>query len=335
MRVSRWTVVLAVWLTAANTRGEEPARVAVVHDGSADQRIPDRLRAELSALGLEVVDITLPTNEPATSLDSAARRVGAFAAVQVVTTQGGVEVWILDPATGKTLLRELVRGPSGTVDDVVALQAVELLRARLRELRFFPKAPGRAHPTRTVAPAAPPPQPDREASRLWVELGPGLSASPGGVGVTGQALVGLRWRLTRTFGLDAWGSLPVTRAVLRRPEGAANIAPWFFGADTAVWFLPPRANWQLTAAVGIAAVYLDIDGHPRPPWSGRADPLMTALPFVRLALERRFSVRLGVGLDAFVGFAAPHPSIRFSGREVANWGRPLVLSTLTGRIALD
>src|SRR5512134_2332583 len=88
----------------------ESSRIAIVHELSADERAIARLRAELATLGFEVVDVTLAAHEGASALDDAARRVNAFAAVHVVPSKGGVEVWVADSATGKTLRREQVIG---------------------------------------------------------------------------------------------------------------------------------------------------------------------------------------------------------------------------------
>jgi len=335
MRAWPWIVVLAVWLVAMGARGEQAARIAVIQDDSADQRISGRLRAELQTLGLEVVDVPLAVEEPPLALDVAAKRVGAFAGVQVVPARGGIDVWVADPKTGATLLREFVTGPGRSVDDVVALQAVELLRARLGELQFTPKPPASGHSPPPPPPAVPSLPPPPDLPRLWLELGPGIAASPGGLGVTAHAALGLRWRVAPHFGVDVWGSLPITRASVEEREGSADVAPWLFGADASAWLFPPRANWQLAGAVGIGAAHLAIEGHAEPPFTSQTDSLTTALPFLRLSLERRLGARFALGLDSVVGLAIPRPAIRFSGREVAEWGRPVVLSVLSCGVALD
>lgn len=322
-------------VVASRARAGESARIAVVHEFAADERAIGRLRAELSTLGLEVVDVTLAPTEGATALDDAARRVNAFAAIHVVPEKGGVEVWIADPKSGKTLFRELVIRPGETFDDVAALKAVELLRASLAELGLSLKHREDTRPSQTIPPVQPLPRKPIEPARFFLELGPALAVSPGGVGPTGHAFVGLRWRTRTTFGLDAFSALPVAGATVSEAEGSAAVSPWIFGLDGAVWFFDPAAHWQVSAAGGFAIAHLAIEGDPVPPLLGQSDAMTVALPFARLSVERSLGARFRVGFQGFVGIAAPRPSIQFDGREVAEWGRPLVLSTVSLGIALD
>ncbi len=326
--------VIAVILIATSAYATEPARIAIVHELSADERAIGRLRAELSTLGYEVVDVTLTPTEGATALDDAARRVNAFAAVHVVPAKGGVEVWIADPISRQTLFRELVMRPGETFDDVAALKAVELLRASLAELGLSLKKREDARPMQPT-PAEPPPQKPIEPARVYLELGPALAFSPGEVGATGHAFVGLRWRMSTTLGLDVFSALPVAAASVSAAEGSAGVRPWIFGLDGAVWFFDPAADWQVAAAGGFGIAHLAIEGKPAPPLLGQSDAITVALPFARLSVERNLGARFRLGLQALVGIAAPRPAIQFDGREVADWGRPLVLSTVDLGIALD
>src|ERR1035437_9780285 len=101
---------------------------------AVDDPILPRLRAELGAMGFDLVEMLADDGAPArAALEENARSLGAIAAVRLVPSGGGVEVWIVDRVTGKTVLREIVRpeGPSGEADAMVAMRAVELLRASL------------------------------------------------------------------------------------------------------------------------------------------------------------------------------------------------------------
>jgi hypothetical protein len=329
-------VLLAMSLVATRAHASGPERIAVVHERAADERAVGRLRAELSTLGYEVVDVTLAPNEGATALDDAARRVNAFAAVHIVPNKGGVEVWIADGATGKTLFRELVIGSGEAFDDVVALKAAELLRASLAELGLSPKPKPTPPPTSTEKPAArPPPEMPEEPPRAYFELGPGVLLSPGGVGANVVGLVGARFRFHTVLGLDAFVALPITPATVSASEGSADVRPWLFGLDLAAWLFDPRSVWQVSGAAGIGVAHLVIEGDPTPPLLGQRETSTVALPFGRVSVERGFGTRFRLGLHGFVGVAAPEHVIRFDGREVATWGRPVVLSTFDFAIALD
>ena len=330
-----WSLLLlaALCLVTGHVRGEDVPRVAVVYGQAVDSRIPDRLRAELSALGMDVVPVFFTADEPPPTLDSAARGVGAVAALGMLTATGGIEVWVADRTTGKTVLREFLAGPSRTVDDVVALQAVELLRARLVEVPPAPSQPP-AEPGSKPPPTSAPVQHERAAT-LWLEFGPGISTGPTGTAVHAHGFIGVRWRMARRFGVDVWGRLPLTRSSIDRPTASAEVAPWLFAVNASLWLSPARANWQFVGSAGVAGAHLAISGDAQPPLTAQSDSVTTALPFVRASLARRIGKSLALGVDGIVGVAAPRPSIRFSGSEVAEWGRPLVAGTLYCDVALN
>ncbi|MBW2736954.1 MAG: hypothetical protein JRH20_31615, partial [Deltaproteobacteria bacterium] len=118
----------------------------VVLIGSAAQELPGlakRLRAELGALGLEVV----PVEAKAHSLHGRLAELGAqavthraVAAVRVErqAKEQRVTLWLYDAVTGKMLFRQalLKKGAAATPAANVSLQVVELIHASLLELNL-------------------------------------------------------------------------------------------------------------------------------------------------------------------------------------------------------
>ena len=90
-----------------------------------------RIQAEISAQGLTVV-----TSGPTGPLENSARQQQAVAAVRALPSRNGVEVWMADATTGRTLTRQMVvdERPEGPDYTLVAMQTAELLRTGL-----FPK----------------------------------------------------------------------------------------------------------------------------------------------------------------------------------------------------
>lgn len=334
-------VTLCLGLAAADVRGEQPSRIALVHEQAADARAIGRLKAELLALGLQVIDVPRGADATATPLDDTARRVDAFAAVHVVPDRGGVEVWVGDREGGRTLVHERVIGPGGVFDDVLALQAAEIVRATLVDLGLGPKpevaspepasAPTRAEPP---PPPSPPPVP-RVERRLVLELGPGVSPGRGGLGPAIHGFVGGRFRPAALLGVDVWGLLSVAPANVEAPGGSADVRPSLVGIGAAIWPFDPGSDFQLAGGGGVALAYLSIDGTAEPPLLARKDSMTVALPFLRLSFGGWLASRVGVGASAFAGIAMPRPAIRFDAREVAEWGRPVIVGVLTCDVALD
>jgi hypothetical protein len=85
----------------------------------------------------------------------------------------------------------------------------------------------------------------------------------------------------------------------------------------------------------MALAHLAIDGSAQPPLLARKESTTVALPFLRLSFGRWLASRVGLGASGFAGVAMPRPAIRFDGREVAEWGRPVVIGVLTCSVALD
>src|SRR5262249_5220500 len=122
---------------------DEAASTIVVVCGPGDH-FGLRVIAELEALGFRALIID-PLDEAASraSLEATARKAGAIAAIRAVPSARGVEVWIADRVTGKTVLRE-VASDDGALDGegALALRAVELLRASLLEVALPAPPPG-------------------------------------------------------------------------------------------------------------------------------------------------------------------------------------------------
>ena len=83
----------------------------------------DRIRAEVVSLGLEGV-----VRAPQGSIEARARAEHAVAAIRILPSRNGVEVWMADAASGRSLLRQVIvdETPRGPNQDVVALQTAEL-----------------------------------------------------------------------------------------------------------------------------------------------------------------------------------------------------------------
>ena len=127
----------------------------------SDDPFAERIKAEVSALGLEVVAVEpWRTGEAIESLDAAGRANQAAAAIRMVASRKGVEIWIANQPTGRSLLRQLVVDERPVPNEgLVALQTAELLRTTLLSRsetcrRKRPPAPPRRS-RRRAAPAPP------------------------------------------------------------------------------------------------------------------------------------------------------------------------------------
>jgi hypothetical protein len=301
--------------------GPEPGgasdRVAVVGDAD-DEAIVRQLRAELSALGFEV----LAPEAPAEDDDELwADDLGVVAAIRVADHEA-LEIRIVDRATGQSVQHRVEIPQPLTEEDarIVALRAIELLRASLREPQEAP----------VVNPAPPTPSPTRPpaAPRFFLHFAPAVAGSPGGLGPSLHALLGLRWMPHRHLGLAIQALAPTVGTVARGPEGTARIHTALVLAAAHVSFVSPSARWQPDAGIGLGPAFLRMRGAAATAYDDATDVVTSAALAARFGLAVAVSPRLRLRLDGHIGALVPRPLVRFAGRTVADWGQPFGLGVL-------
>ena len=306
------------------------ALIAVVRDTETDERTLTRLRSELDALGLRVVEVSAPAEDRSPrGLERAAREVGAFAALRIVPWEGGIEVWIADRVTGKTVLRELVVAPGEAADEVVALRAVELLRASLLELELPHEQSGDVPPPPAVKRlvSRPEPAPAESAPKFGIGLGVGPVLSPGGVLPSWQLMLKARYVMAPRWGAELVTLLPTLPSAIQQPEGSADISIFFVGAALTLDLLPPPNPWTARAALGVGGAALRMVGAANAPYVSRTDNVIVALPYTRLDLLYRIASDVRFGASIWAGVALPRATVTFADRQVASWGRPAGVGT--------
>lgn len=157
-------VVSLAW--PALGRAEESRRILVMLEQTKPAFV-SRLRAELASLGFGVT-VGTPSNFPPgrSEIEQLAQAERATAGLLLIEAGGGVEFWVIDPATGRTTFREVILGfyESREAPEVVAIRVVETLRATLKDVQ--PMVQNASDPTARVAPEiASPPARRRVASR--------------------------------------------------------------------------------------------------------------------------------------------------------------------------
>ena len=314
-----WLVALAFALVAISGHAEQRPRVAVVLEGDIDERVQRRLRAELDSLGFDVVE-RLPgaTTDPQ-SLETIAREEQAFAAMRIGPSRGGVELWIVDRVTGKTVLREISLAREQPLDEVIALQAVELLRASLLELSLRGSTRGEVKAPPAVRRLALTPSDDE---RVALGFGAALVLSPNEATPTVHAVPSARLVLTRSLGVHAFALLPTFPYSIEASEGAADVSITMAALGVDASLGPTAASWRVRAGVSAALIQLRVVGVADPPFGATSETLWLGAPLARLDLFYHLLPAFRVGSQLNFGVALPRAVITFAGREVASWGQP-------------
>ncbi len=349
--------LLALLLVVGQSSAQDPgaARILLLTDGDNEGSV-SRLRAELKALGFEVKEQLVGSSPPSpAALENEARQAGAVAALRLKASPRGVEVWVGDRITGKTVLREVVLGTAATGprpdgsppvdrDTEIALGAVELLRASLLEIESELPSRGEVLPSPAVrkmlAPVVRPrleaaPAPPAQPPRFWLGLAPAIGLSPGGLSVSPHVQIDFDVLPLPRLNLGLSIVTPTAPSRLEAAEGTSSvtIGQAALGADFVLAPLEAPLNARL--GLGLSLLWLHLEGSAAPPLQDGSDDILAALPFLRVRACYGINRRLRLFLGSRVGISLPRPVIRFAGREVASWGRPAALAAFGLRLALD
>ncbi|WP_437654403.1 hypothetical protein [Sorangium sp. So ce1182] len=328
---------LAPHARADEVREGAPSTIAVVCPPG--DRFGLRVVAELESLGFRAAILDPAADGPASraSLEASAREAGAIAAIRAVPSGRGVEVWIADRVTGKTVLREMAHGAGDAGapdrDAALALRVVELLRASLLETSLPAPPPGELPATpeireklRVPPPAALAASPSPPSPALRVSLAPGALLSPGGLGAAASLDLGLAVMPSEHVGVVAFAAFPLTSARLEQPQLSVDLSVQLTGAG--VRFTTRADRWAPSADIGLAVVSLQ--GAGMVVTSGFSDSessAMTLAPFMRLGLAFAVTPSFRLRADVLASVVAQGVSFQTVEHHIATWGRPIMLSS--------
>lgn len=308
-------VVVVPWTGQAQA-ADEPARVAIIED-PAETTIVPRLEAELWGLGLQVHRVAKRDEErlPA-DLVEAARSTGAVAAFRIIVEGDRADVWIADRMTGKVVLREMLPRGASIDGRVVALRAVELLRASLLELDVRHTPPEVAPPPVTL------PQVSRlldAPERFSFSANASVLWSPGGTRPGTGVAAAMAWRRSR-LGVRLSGGSTLAPAALTVTEGRGEVTTRWLGLEATVEPRRTRMAWRPRAGVGLSMLAMNIRGVALPAYTAHERTLYTMAPMASgdLGWAVHPRVRIAFGLCYFLPLRAA--DIVVSGRSVASYG---------------
>ena len=325
MRARRLVVALLACLCIFFASRLARADTILLVEDEDTSRFAARVRAELQTLGFDVEVIRAEAEPTRDALETAARTAGAVAALRVRTSQKGVEVWVMDRVTGKTVLREVVTGRPDD-DAVVALGAVELLRASLLEIEQPTFKPREIPPTPAVQKLVPPPPPPPEGAFSLV-LAPAVALSPGDLGAVPQIDLWGRLRAASRFVIAARLTLPTLPVVVEGRAGRATVTLATASIVGDVLFVG-ESRWRGHAGVGFGAAWAHMEGTAAQAFIGRGDDVFVALTYVHGGASYGLSRTVRLFADLTCGMATPRPVVVFGDTTVASWGQPVFTTAL-------
>ncbi|MCA9642854.1 MAG: hypothetical protein H6718_20220 [Polyangiaceae bacterium] len=344
LTVTRLALVALAWLWIS----EGAAYAASIRFiAESDTGFERRLAAEIESVGFEVEK----PESPETQLPEQTAAV-----VYVRNDPPQVELWLLGES-GKFELSSVVRDDAKTADedaDTATLRIAERLRALLQPVYVQAKAAEAAaqqaaaqgppapsnpplvsvpqeppSPPRNTAPpraGAPEPARPRNERRFFAAMGIGLGQHASDV--VPQGTLAFDYRALPSLGLGALAVLPLAKATISDGGDQAQLEAWMAGLHSYARVFPLE-KVELQLGAGVLAAYVRAEGDAQSPRFGRSVDGLRWVPFLEgaaaYALTEAWLVR-GAGA---IGLGLPDTPIAFAGEEVAEWGKPWILTQLS------
>ncbi len=317
-------------LLATHARAQDEPVLVMVQVEPGGEALAGRVSAELRALGFDV-QTSVVVESSTRELEDTARAAHAAAAIRIVRSDKKAEVWVADRVTGKTLLRELEVGKNEDPDGVLAVRAVELLRASLLEVDAGHPSRGEVRPAPVVREVVKSSHAEHKPSvALAIGFGPQLMPA---LSASLHAFVGVALMPSRV-GIEGWGLIPILNGQLCAAQGCARVTSGLFAIGGRVALTPDSARVHPELGAGFGGAFLHAEATATPPYSATAVDTTVAIAYLRAALMFSLSTHFRLGFDALVGSALPPTPIQFAGQDVAHWGGPFVSIFLRAEVWL-
>lgn len=289
-------------------------RVVLVRPPPGDTLLVEafgRLRAELALQSFDVLVLDAPGDllDPG-RLERETQRHEAFAAIALRRHAGdtAAAVWLVDRLTGKTSVRRLSIDASRDGPTLLAIRAVDLLRASLLELD------GRPPPADVLGVERSAPAPEvvhfaRKPRPFQLGVGGAALGTPA-LGAAFGVSLSARYRPVRRLAVGLQFAGPALGGELRTPSGSASVRQELAFAF-ATWNLAPASvgGWEWGPRLGVGAAHLLATGNVEPPLVARTSDTWSFAARGGLGTAFLFTDALSLEVDATCLALVPQPVV--------------------------
>lgn len=334
----RVALVLYLVLQCVSVRAEENNRVLVTVDGN--ESIARKIAKELQALGFDAVVVNEVDFEiTPKALADMARSKEAMAAIRAGLKKSVVEVWIADRVTDKIVYRsvEISLGRE-SIDSVVTLASVELLRASLMEIQLDQTVQEEVPPSRQVEVFANPGAQKKEKveppPRLSGDVGLGVAFIGRNTGVPIIVNLELNLRVAGEFHLAVVGSIPMIRGKQTYSQGDVWYGPGLLGGEIFFVGRSTQVTLRPLAGIGIGTSLIAATGNGKPGYASFHFLTWSFMPLVRVGLLFRISKNFALRVHARGGVSPANHTIQVLGSDVAEIGRWWLSGVIEAHVSL-
>jgi hypothetical protein len=344
-----WLAGVFLLLTTGIASGEYQHRVVLLERRSAteaDHEIAMRVRAELGAAGFEVIALPAGDEGPKQAVEEAGYQVhpASVLLVERLATSsddgGDAELWLSDRLLQKTVVLRLRGDTAHAASDGgsreaarIAVQAVELVKARLAELsltRERERERERESQRRAPVPIAPP-APEPRGARPNVTAAVGLleGFQDGQQSVTPVLRLGValpeRWT-GDVLAVDVRGGFIGLGRAARVQHGAASATVRHTAVELdAVMRFVPKRRIQPFVSLGGGFLALDVVGTAPDPYRNSSKRTLTGLVTAGGGLWLQPALGIGLVLEGHLLNAWSKTVVRIAGEDAAEVAAPLLL----------
>jgi len=325
---------LLVLLAGSQALAEYRHRILLLERAQSDDaghEVLTRVRAELSAAGFDVVVQPAPDPDPKAAVESAGRELHPASVLLVEPQTEGAELWLADRMLRKTVVLRLRAEPDPSQDAArIAVQAVELVKARLAELAVTREHEA-ARPIVVPSPPPPPPAPEQRGARPNLTVGlallEGFQKNPSTVAPVVRLGVALPEAWTgEVLALDLRGTfVGLGRAArIEQGPGAATLRHTAVALDLVVRFLPRRPV-QPFVGLGAGLLALDVAGVAPDPYRNASGRTLSGLVNASGGIWLKPLSHVGLVVEAQLMEAWSKTVVRIAGEEAAEVAVPLLV----------
>jgi hypothetical protein len=314
-------------------------RIVLVSPNMNDAMLNDafnRLKAELRIHQFEttVLDVQLEA-DPTDTLTRAARDANALASIALTRreTEATVHIWLIDRISGKATMRALQVDPGGDAASLLAIRAVDLLRASLQEYTPEEKPPADvANVDRREVPAAVhklmqsrPPAFALHAAAMVLHERPRLGF---GVGPT----LGGTYRISDALCAGIMVAGPIAGVTFDTKYGSSSLRQELGWAEVR-WdfFRAPRVRLGLQMIGGV--LFIQAQGQPDAPLVGLSDNLWSSLWGWGVHSQLQLAPRVAIEFALRALGTAPHLGVAVN-QERTTIDFPIMAGSLGLSVAL-
>ncbi|MBK8251671.1 MAG: hypothetical protein IPK82_03270 [Polyangiaceae bacterium] len=315
----------------------------VLTGARADDASLVRIRQELQLLGLDVVITPLAASQ---SLSELAIEHKAAAVIRIESAPPEVVLWI-DREHSQNLPQQLRVSESfnaGNNANLLALRAVELLRARLLPVpenqspvanatsegkRDSPSpsslpTPSAAALTATPTVSASPVVP---VKRFGVHGGPAVTYSPGGLSPVIALRFGADARIGGPLAATLTTLLPIGAGTVSTADGEMDLRPLSLLAGLSIR-VQPLTPLSLTVGAGLGAACFFYQGRAPNSDLARSGSECSFQPYAEFGALYHFTPTFALRSDLMTATFHPHPVLVIANEEAASFGLPGVTLSL-------